>query len=85
MTTAITVYDPRFLSWERWSSLMNSVHLQAGPGVEQPTPESKWREWAEQFIGAPSNAGLNLPQPYGYSGWRQWAYAINAVFHLGSP
>ncbi len=83
MTTAVVVYDPRFLTWERWSALTQSAHLQHGPAsILRPVPEERWREWAQQFTSPPDHAGDHVPDPRGFRTWQDWALAVNHLFYL---
>ena len=84
--TAVTLYDPRYMSWEAWSARMASVNFQNGPaGIEQPVPESKWKQWAAAFISPPANAVLSLPQPGMFKTWQAWAFAVNHVLSMVNP
>jgi hypothetical protein len=83
MTTgSVVIYDPRFLTWEHWSALQVSTHLQHGPSVLQGVPESDWKKWAAQFVSLPDHAGDGLPWPEFFKNWRDWAFAVNHIFAM---
>lgn len=83
MPGAVSVFGTRFGSWDHWTSLMVSVHLQHGPaGIEQRVPEERWQEWATQFVSLPEHAGDNLPRPQFFKSWQDWAEAVNHVFWM---
>jgi hypothetical protein len=65
--TVITVQDPRFLSFERWSATVTSDNNL----LPTPVPESVWKTWATRIYQITRNA----PNPDHFEQWRDWALA----------
>jgi len=72
------VYDPRYHTWDSWSSLM--VEAYSGQQLGIGVPEEKWREWAYGINAIDIFANEAIPTPDYYQNWHDWATAlVNAV------
>lgn len=69
-------FDPRFMSWDRWSSETKAAHLTNGT-LPQGVPEERWQDWASMALAIPANAQRQIPQPQFFASWRDWAYRFN--------
>lgn len=72
------VYDPRFHTWDSWSSLMCEAYAaqQLGIGV----PEEKWKDWADGVNAINLFNNEAIPSPELFATWVDWATALmNAV------
>ena len=73
MTVGV-VYDPRYLSWDQWASLM--VEAYAGQQLEIPHDETKWREWANGLHGIGLFSSDAVPSASSFQNWQDWAQAV---------
>ena len=72
------VYDPRYHTWDSWSSLM--VEAYAGQQLAIGIPEEQWRNWASGINAIDVFMNEAIPSPDYYSNWQDWATAVvNAV------
>jgi hypothetical protein len=72
------VYDPRYHTWESWSSLM--VEAYAGQQLAIGIQEKNWRDWASGINAIDIFMNEAIPSPNYYENWRDWATAlVNAV------
>jgi len=68
------IYDPRFHSWESWSSLMCEAYSTQQLAIN--TPEDQWREWAEGLSAIDVFMNEAIPSPHGFEKWHDWATAL---------
>lgn len=68
------VYDPRYISWDQWASLMCEAY--AGQNLQFPTAEDKWKEWAQGLIAIDIFVNEAIPDPRAYNDWRDWVAAV---------
>jgi hypothetical protein len=78
--TVSVVYDPRYLSWDQWASLM--VEAYGGQQLEIPGPESTWKDWAAGFCGIGLFNSDAVPAPYTFEKWQDWAAAVVGAVNL---
>lgn len=72
------VYDPRYHTWDSWSSLMVEAYSAQQLGIN--VPEDDWRHWAEGINAIDIFANEAIPSPQYYANWQDWAAAlVNAV------
>lgn len=72
------VYDPRYHTWDSWSSLM--VEAYAGQQLAINVPETEWRNWANGINAIDIFMNEAIPSPNYYTNWQDWAAAlVNAV------
>lgn len=72
------VYDPRFQTWDNWSSLM--VEAYAAQNLQISVPEEEWKNWAVGLKAIDIFMNESIPEPYLYENWQDWAQAlVNAV------
>lgn len=72
------VYDPRYQTWDSWSSLM--VEAYAGQQLAMGVPEEQWRDWASGINAIDIFMNEAIPSPNYYNKWQDWAAAlVNAV------
>jgi hypothetical protein len=78
----ILVVDPRFMTVERWTSLMAAALLEFGD-LPRTATEKDWAQWAQYVRGLPGLAPLGIPDPRLFHDWRSWAFAFNHAISLG--
>ena len=72
------VYDPRYHTFESWSSLM--VEAYAAQQLQSGVSEDKWQDWANGLTGIDVFQNEAIPSPYLFDNWQNWAEAVvNAV------
>lgn len=72
------VYDPRYHTFESWSSLM--VEAYAAQQLQSGVSEDGWKEWALGLSGIDVFQNEAIPSPTGFDNWQNWAEAVvNAV------
>ena len=72
------VYDPRYQTWDNWSSLM--VETYAAQNLQIGIPEEKWKDWAAGLMAIDVFQNESIPNPYLYEKWQDWAAElVNAV------
>ena len=72
------VYDPRYHTWDSWSSLM--VEAYAAQQLSINTDEKEWRSWARGINAIDVFMNEAIPSPDYYENWQDWATAlVNAV------
>jgi hypothetical protein len=72
------VYDPRYHTFESWSSLM--VEAYAAQQLQIGVSEDNWKEWAFGLLGIDIFQNEAMPSPEGFDNWHNWAEAVvNAV------
>lgn len=68
------VYDPRYHTWESWSSLMCEAY--AAQQLSIRVPEEEWRSWAAGLNAIDLFMNEAIPSPYLYDRWFDWAVAL---------
>ena len=68
------VYDPRYHTWESWTSLMCEAY--AAQQLSQNTPEEEWKQWAAGLKAIDLFVNEGIPSPYIYENWQDWATAL---------
>lgn len=68
------VYDPRYHTWDSWSSLMCEAY--AAQQLSMKTPEEGWKEWAAGLKTIDIFVNEGIPGPYIYENWQDWAQAL---------
>ena len=68
------VYDPRYHTWDSWSSLM--VEAYAGQQLAIGVSEEQWRNWASGINAIDVFMNEAIPMPDNYSNWQDWATAL---------
>ena len=68
------VYDPRYHTWNSWSSLM--VEAYAAQQLSSNTPEEEWKQWAAGLKAIDVFTNEGIPGPYIYENWQDWASAL---------
>lgn len=68
------VYDPRYHTFESWSSLM--VEAYAAQQLQSGVSEDRWREWASGLMGIDIFQNEAMPSPYVFDDWHEWAEAV---------
>lgn len=68
------IYDPRYQSWDNWSSLM--VEAYSGQQLQIGVSEENWKDWASGLMAIDIFQNEALPNPQFFEDWRQWANAI---------
>ena len=72
------VYDPRYQSWDNWSSLM--VEAYAAQNLQIGITEDHWKDWAAGLMAIDVFQNEALPNPYLFENWQDWAAeVVNAV------
>jgi len=69
----MVVYDPRYMSWDKWCALMAELFAPQQLGT---VPESRWREWANGMNGIGYFSESGTPDARGFQDWRSWACAM---------
>jgi len=73
MTVAL-VYDPRYHTWDSWSSLMCEAY--AAQQLSANTQEENWKDWAAGLKAIDIFTNEGIPGPYIYDSWQEWASAL---------
>ena len=68
------VYDPRYHTWNSWTSLMCEAY--AAQQLSQNTPEEEWKQWAASLKAIDVFTNEGIPDPYIYENWQDWASAL---------
>ena len=68
------VYDPRYHTWESWTSLMCEAY--AAQQLSSNTPEEEWKQWASGLKAIDVFTNEGIPGPYIYENWQDWASAL---------
>jgi hypothetical protein len=68
------VYDPRYHTWNSWSSLM--VEAYAAQQLSANTPEEEWKQWAAGLKAIDVFVNEGIPGPYIFENWQDWASAL---------
>ena len=68
------VYDPRYHTWNSWSSLMCEAY--AAQQLSSNTPEEEWKQWAAGLKAIDVFTNEGIPGPYIYENWQDWASAL---------
>lgn len=72
------VYDPRYHTWDTWSSLMCEAY--AAQQLSIGVAEENWRDWAAGINAIDVFMNEAIPSPQYYDAWQDWAAAlVNAV------
>jgi len=65
------VYDPRYQTWDNWSSLM--VEAYAAQNLQIGLKEEDWRDWASGLTAIDIFQNESIPNPYLFENWKDWA------------
>jgi hypothetical protein len=65
------IYDPRYQTWEDWSSLM--VEAYSGQQLQIGVPENQWKDWASGLMAIDVFQNEAMPNPNFYGDWQEWA------------
>jgi len=68
------VYDPRYHTWDSWTSLM--VEAYAAQQLSSNTPEEEWKQWASGLKAIDVFVNEGIPAPYIFENWQDWASAL---------
>ena len=68
------VYDPRYHTWDSWTSLMCEAY--AAQQLSSNTPEEEWKQWAAGLKAIDVFTNEGIPGPYIYENWQDWASAL---------
>jgi len=68
------VYDPRYQTWNSWSSLMCEAY--AAQQLSINTPEEEWKQWGAGLKAIDVFVNEGIPDPYIYENWQDWASAL---------
>lgn len=68
------VYDPRYHTWNSWTSLMCEAY--AAQQLSSNTPEEEWKQWAAGLKAIDVFTNEGIPGPYIYENWQDWAQAL---------
>ena len=68
------VYDPRYHTWDSWTSLMCEAY--AAQQLSSNTPEEEWKQWASGLKAIDVFTNEGIPGPYIYENWQDWASAL---------
>jgi hypothetical protein len=68
------VYDPRYHTWDSWTSLMCEAY--AAQQLSMNTPEEEWKDWASGLKAIDVFVNEGIPGPYIYENWQDWAQAL---------
>ena len=71
-------FDPRMLSFERWSSLTAPLLATFG-WVPVTANEDDWKSWARAVKALPAFGAVAVPGPGLYDDWHLWAFRLNEV------
>ena len=69
-------YDPRGMSFERWSALTAQSLLPYG-SVASSAQEETWKQWGESVKNVPALQARSVPSTRGFSDWQSWAFRLN--------
>lgn len=70
-TPNVVLYDPRYHTFESWSSLM--VEAYAGQQLQIGVKEDKWHDWATGLMAIDVFQSESLPNPDLFEEWNVWA------------
>ena len=68
------IYDPRYHTWNSWTSLMCEAY--AAQQLSSNTPEEEWKQWAAGLKAIDVFTNEGIPGPYIYENWQDWASAL---------
>ena len=68
------VYDPRYHTWNSWTSLMCEAY--AAQQLSSNTPEEEWKQWASGLKAIDVFVNEGIPGPYIFENWQDWASAL---------
>ena len=68
------VYDPRYHTWDSWSSLMCEAY--AAQQLSMNTTEEGGKEWAAGLKAIDIFVNEGIPGPYIFENWQDWATAL---------
>ena len=68
------IYDPRYQTWDNWSSLM--VEAYAGQQLQIGVPEDQWKDWASGLMAIDIFQNEAMPNPIFFEDWQGWASAM---------
>jgi len=68
------VYDPRYHTWNSWTSLMCEAY--AAQQLSSNTPEEEWKQWASGLKAIDVFTNEGIPGPYIFENWQDWAQAL---------
>ncbi len=76
------VYDPRYMEFDQWASLMCEQY--AAQQLPVPDAETDWKSWAAGLLAIDVFVNQNIPSPYSYENWEDWASALLNVMNGGN-
>lgn len=76
------VYDPRYMEFDQWASLMCEQYS----AQQLPVPDAltEWKSWAAGLLAIDVFINENIPSPYSYENWQDWASALLNVMNGGN-
>lgn len=74
-------YDPRYMEFDQWASLM--VELYGAQNLVIPTPEVNWKDWAAGLLAIDIFTNEAAPNPYVFDDWKEWAQQLIGVVNAG--
>jgi len=74
------IYDPRYHTWDSWSSLMCEAY--AAQQLGSNVPEENWRDWAAGVDAIDVFANEAIPSPYTFASWQDWASALMQTVNM---
>lgn len=78
MSGVALVYDPRYHTWDSWTSIM--CELYSTQNLMMPVPESEWKEWANGLKAIDVFTNEAIPDATVFDSWFEWAETlVNAV------
>jgi hypothetical protein len=78
--SALIVYDPRGMSWDKYCKLMEELFASQQLGH---VPEDRWREWVDGLNGIGYFVQSGVPDHRGFKNWRDWANAVTGIMNVG--
>lgn len=72
-------YDPRYMTWDQYSSLMAEKFA---PNQLGTVPEDRWRDWVSGMNGIGYFVESGIPDPRGFDDWRQWAQEMVGIMSV---
>lgn len=74
------VYDPRYHTWDSWTSLMCEAYAEQQLAIG--IPEVDWKSWADGMnaIGYFLNSGT--PDSRNFDNWQDWAQALAGIVNV---
>jgi len=73
------VYDPRYMEFEDWASLMCEQY--ASQQLSVPYALMDWKSWAVGLLAIDVFTTQGIPDPYAFEDWQDWASALVNVMN----